>query len=777
MTPPASRPPRRPAAAPASKAGPRGSSSGKGTSATKGAKRSKSAAAPAPKRRWRLLRRVLLAVVVLGVAAVAGVAVVFSQVELPPTDVPVETSFIYDAAGNRLAELSTGENRVSIDLEQVSPIFLDAVLAAEDRDFFSHRGIDVSAIVRATVADLRGRPLQGGSTITQQYVKNAYVGDERSLARKLKEATLAVKLEQRLDKEEILERYLNTIYFGRGAYGVQAAATSYFGVDASALDVQQSAYLVGLIRAPESADASRDEATANRRRNLVLGSLVAVGELDPAEGDALTAVPVTQLPGFRSRDAVVDDKVVAKEVGTEHFVEYVRGQLVDRFGDARVNGGGLRVHTSLDLDLQRAAYDAVYTNTLNEPDDPAGALVALDAEGRVKAMVGGRSFTDSKVNFAVGTEGGGAGRQAGSAFKPFVLAEAVSEGYSVSSVFASPATMTFPGANAGADYEVSNYGGDAQGRISIAEATRVSSNTVYAQMAELLGPPEIADMARRLGVGSVDPGGVGLSIALGTPAVSTLEMADGYLSFATRGLQVDPSVIVRVTDADGTVLLEEPPAKERVLEPEQADVISATLRGVVEGGTGRRAAVGTPVAGKTGTTQGNGDAWFVGYTPGMSVAVWMGYPEGQARQMRGVHGINVTGGTLPADAFRRYMEVATEREEYRGDFVRPPRDTGEPLGELRLERDEPTTTTTEAPEQTTTTEAPPETTTTTEPPAPTSTTVAPGSTTTTTRGGGAPSSTTTTSPPTTSPPTTVAAEGAGAGAAGAAAGDAGPPDG
>ncbi len=781
MTPAKRPPPSRPARRPADRGAPgRGAAKGRpgeggpGTGAsragggrkTAGVRRTAGKSGPASGRRsilWRF-RRSLFAAALLGTAALVGAGYVVASVPLPDEEIPVETTFLYDAAGNRLAELSTGENRVSVDLTEVSPAFIDAVLATEDRDFFSHPGVDATAILRATIADLRGRPLQGGSTITQQYVKNVFVGDERTIVRKLKEATLAVKVEQRYDKEEILERYVNTVYFGRGAYGVQAAAKSYFGINASELDVARSAYLAGLIRAPELADASRFAETADLRRDLVLRSLVDVGALREDERDELASVPVIELAGFRDRDAVVQDRIVGKDIGTEYFVEYVRAQLAARFGDARVNGGGLRVYTSLDLGLQRAAYDAVYTETLNQPDDPAGALVALDAEGRVKAMVGGRSFAESKVNFAVGTSGGGGGRQAGSAFKPFVLAEAVTEGFSVESALDSPARLTFPGANNGVDYEVSNYEGAGQGRINVIEATRVSSNTVYAQMAEALGPPAIAETAQRLGIGEIDPTRVGLSIALGTTTVSVLDMADAYLTFATRGVQIDPSVVIRVTDAEGNVLLDGAPEQERVLDPEQADTINAVLQEVVEEGTGRRAGLGTPIAGKTGTTQENGDAWFVGYTPGISVAVWMGYPEGQSRQMKGVHGIDVTGGTLPADAFRRFMQVAADRDEYRGSFVAPPPYGGEPLKGSGILKDGVTTTTTTEPEEveetttTSTTEVPEETTTTTEAettetttttevPATTSTTTRPTTTTPATTSTTEPPPTTTTTPP------------------------------
>ena len=641
---------------------------------------------------WRL-RRPLFLVALLIVAGLSGVGYVLARVPLPEADVPVETTFLYDANGNKLAELSGGENRTSVQLEQVSPNLVHAILAQEDRDFFEHPGVNFASIARAAIADLRGQPLQGGSTITQQYVKLVFVGTERTIVRKLKEATLAIKLERKLSKEEILERYLNRIYFGRGAHGVQAAAEAYFGKDVSEVTVTEAAYLAGLIRAPEAADVSRDPEEANRRRDLVLGAMVAEDYIDDATRDELVAVPVFA----RNRDDVVHDKIVGGASGSQYFVEYVRRQLADRFGDAVVNGGGLRVHTSLDLELQQAAYDAVYREVLNEPGDPAGALVSIDTDGYVRAMVGGRDWDAedafARVNFAVGVEGGGTGRQPGSSFKPMVLATAVADGFTVESAFDAPSEIVIPEANAGSDYTVRNYGNAGYGRLNLIEATAKSANTVYAQLIEAIGVERVASFAHRLGITSTVP--PVMSITLGTPEVSVLEMADAYLTFATRGVQVAPNVIVKVTDADGNVLWEPTPEKTRVMEEREADVVSYVLEQVIKRGTGTRARLDTPAAGKTGTTQSYGDAWFVGYTPGLSTAVWLGFPDGQDHELRGVHGINVSGGTLPAQIWRAFMDVATDDERYRGDFV-DPGDLG--IGQLipssgRLGDGEETTTT------------------------------------------------------------------------------------
>ncbi|MBW3646068.1 MAG: hypothetical protein KY441_11265, partial [Actinobacteria bacterium] len=319
-----------------------------------------------------------------------------------------------------------------------------------------------------------------------------------------------------------------------------------------------------------------------------------------------------------------------------------------------------------------------------------------------------------------------------SAFKPFVLAEAVSEGYSVESALPSPAEVVFPGANAGADYTVRNYGDAGYGTQNLIEATRVSSNTAYAQLADTLGLEEVVETARRLGIRAEIPADQ-LSVALGAVEVSVLDMADAYLTFATRGVQVDPVGVTSITDGAGRVIDEFTAARERVLEPEEADVVNFVLEGVVESGTGTRANVGRPVAGKTGTTQNNGDAWFIGYTPGLSAAVWMGYPEGQARKMSSVHGVEVTGGSFPADIFRKFLSDALKIEEdYGGEFVAPRTLDGKLLTGTRQAHADPDAAppTTTGEEQGSTTTVPPE-----EPPpttaAPTATTPPPRPTTTT----------------------------------------------
>ncbi|MCU0311546.1 MAG: PBP1A family penicillin-binding protein [Acidimicrobiales bacterium] len=633
---------------------------------------------------WRW-RRAWFVLAVLFVFAVSGAGYLFSQVPLPDTDPPqLQTTFICPAEvttdcnqDNSIAQLSGGVDRVNVTYDRLPPVLIDAVLAAEDREFYDHSGVDPVGIARALWANLRNQDVQqGGSTITQQYVKNVYLTQERTYTRKIREAALAVKLERELPKQEILLRYLNTIYFGRGAYGVEAASRTYFDKPVEQLTLPEAAYLAGLIRAPETADANRaaDDAvnasnllTATRRRDSVLDAMLEVGSITPEEHAAATASAFeTVVPRTVQRNF---GRVANPEWGTEYYVDHVRQWLVREAGftDEQVFGGGLRVYSTIQMDRQRAAAEAV-NSTLDDPDDPAGALVAIDDVGAVRAMYGGDDYQASEVNLATGVLGGGGGRQPGSSFKPFALAEAVAQGIPLDKTYNAPAKLVIPDANEGEDWEVGNYGDAGLGRLDLVEATAKSSNTAYAQLMLEVGPENVVAMAKRLGITSpLDPYP---ATVLGTEEVSVLDMASAYSTFADGGVHIDPYVVTRVTDALGVVLWENEVTPDRVLDAEQVKQVNWALNQVVEGGTGTEARFGQPAAGKTGTTDEYKDAWFVGYTCRLTAAVWVGYPGTEERLMKDVKGIEVTGGSLPAEIWRKFMVEATDGLEA-CEFERP----------------------------------------------------------------------------------------------------------
>ncbi|HSS09533.1 MAG TPA: transglycosylase domain-containing protein, partial [Acidimicrobiales bacterium] len=600
---------------------------------------------------------------------VAGAAYLLTRVPLPADATPLQqTTFIYDANGKQLAALDAGQNRVLVHLNQVPPVVINAVLSTEDRNFYHHGAVDVLGVVRAAIADIRGRSnLQGASTITQQYAKLTYTGRQRTLLRKIKEAALAVKLERKFSKNEILERYLNTIYWGRGAYGIQAAAQAYFQKDVGQLNLPEAALLASLIRSPESLNLSspHDQAIARARRAETLKGMVRDHHITEAEQAQADQSPLGTFPAKSAELTVADS-----EHGTQYFIDVVRQQLIQRYTEPVVLRQGLRVTTTLDPTMQDQAYNAVYgaPNGL-KPDEPAGALVAVDSQGQVKAMVGGRDYQQSKVNLSMGTQGGGTGRQAGSTFKPFLLAETVKEGYSVESTFPAPPKIILRGKGAnGQDYPVSNFQNEDGGAsVRLVDATAHSLNTVYAQLEMAIGPDKLSKMATQLGITSNLPANA--SLVLGTSEVSVLDMASAYSTFADGGTHTDPQFITKVTTADGTPLPWNHPAPRPVLTKNQTDVVNYCLQRVVLYGTGTGAQFGKPVAGKTGTTTDFTDAWFIGYTPKITAAVWMGYPKSATPMMnlRGTSG-GVQGGSIPASIFSRFMAAVTRSGDYTGAF-------------------------------------------------------------------------------------------------------------
>jgi membrane peptidoglycan carboxypeptidase len=603
--------------------------------------------------------------------AVAGAAFLLSRVPLPAAQVQTQTTFIYAADGKtQLAAINSGENRVSVHLNQVPPVAIDAVLASEDHNYYQHGGVDPIGVLRAFVSDLRGHgSLQGGSTITQQYIKQAYLGSQRTLVRKAKEAALAIRLQRKLSKDQILERYLNTIYWGRGAYGIQAASQAYFQENVEQLTLPQAALLAGMIRGPELADPVRSPDVAEGRRAEALASMVRYHKITQAQADEAKATP---LPAAVAATGQQQSTLLLEKHHAQYFLDYVQQQLQQRYQ----LGLGLRVTTTIDLNMQDQAYTAIYGRAgLAYSGDPAGALVAVDNNGLVRAMVGGKDYATSQVNLAVGKAGGGSGRQPGSTFKPFLLAETIKEGYSVRSTFPAPPTVVLKGqGDNGADYPVNNFQSEDGGpSTSLIDATAHSLNTVYAQLEMAIGTDKLLAMAKQMGL---DPADVGLaknpSLVLGTAQVSVLEMAAAYSTFSRGGTYLAPQVITKVTTSDGTVLPWGAPTPKPILTKAQNDILNYCLQQVVLKGTGVGANFDTAIAGKTGTTSDFTDAWFIGYTPKLTAAVWMGYRDG-SKSMTGVGGTSggAQGGGVPATLWKHFMTAVTangSNPTYTGTF-------------------------------------------------------------------------------------------------------------
>jgi penicillin-binding protein 1A len=640
-------------------------------------------------------------------AGSAGAATVIARTELPQVDPLLQSTFVCGSnvtenctSQNAMATLQGGEDRVNVRYEDIPPVLVEAVVATEDRDFFDHRGLDPVGIGRALYRDLRGGGAsQGGSTITQQYVKNAFLTSERAITRKLREAVLAVKLEQRMSKEEILEGYLNTIYFGRGAYGVAAASRAYFGKNLNEIGVAEAAYLAGLIRAPVLADATNDAEEAERRRHVSLVAMEEEGYITAEERAFADAVSFEDPNYFRpaSRRRQFETQEDMRAIGGDYITHYVNQRLRREpfnLTEQEIFGGGYRVYTSIDPQMQDAAWHAVY-DTLPQDPNLVGAFAAVDDQGLVRAMVGGRDFNASQVNFAAGV--GTDGMQVGSTFKPIALAELVSQNKSLRSTYNAPDELEIQQDAEGCapTWTVHNYAESEGGSLDIRAATEQSSNTAYGQMMWDLGPENVIEMAHNLGMdGDISPA-CG-PIVLGTELSTPLEMATVYSTFANRGVRKTPALITRVeqVDQDGNVnVIWERPAQDaqgqRVLTEQQADTVTDVLQGVISNGTGTGADIGKPAAGKTGTAQANRDAWFVGYVPKLTAAVWMGRtnndwddPETPEReQLRppmagefGVNGRDVTGGSFPAQIWAQFMRNVTDHRQWNDPFPEVPED-------------------------------------------------------------------------------------------------------
>ena len=575
-----------------------------------------------------------------------------------------QTSFLYASDGSLITELHATEDRVVLRKGEMPAYLRDAVVAIEDRRFYYHHGVDGRAIARAAYMNAaEGTVVEGGSTITQQLVKILYVGSADTLRRKIDEAALAWQLEDRMNKDRILTKYLNTVYFGEGAYGVQAAAQTYFSVDAADLTVSQAAILAGLITAPNHFDPFLEPEAAYGRRNVVLRLMRELEMVDEVDYRQALREPI-----------VLERSEPTQRYPYPYFVDYFKEWFLSNpaFGETRQDRfkllftGGLQITTTLDPKLQGFAQTAV-RSVLAYPGDPDGAMTVIDPRtGYVRAMVGGddadywKDTNGGRVNLATG-KGGKYGRQTGSAFKPFALVTALENGLSPSTMFSAPATIDIPLDN-GTVWHVTNAEGSGYGSMSLESATVNSVNTVYAQLMEQLGPENVIETAERMGLRCCPrvsepstPLEPNLSAVLGTNGTNTLSMAAAYDTLATGGQRVNPVPVVSVADAQGRVMWQASPKPKQVVDPDVASVANDILQEAVSYGTGRSAIIGRPQIGKTGTGDTHTNAWFVGAIPQLTAAVWVGFGEGLIPMEPPRTRITVFGGTWPAQIWRLFM--------------------------------------------------------------------------------------------------------------------------
>ncbi|HEX2105530.1 MAG TPA: transglycosylase domain-containing protein, partial [Solirubrobacteraceae bacterium] len=632
---------------------------------------------PAPRPKLRKLR---LFVVLVPLSLLALVSTVFGMMMAVASDLPdlenrkefqdARNSVLYDVHGKELGVLTNNQSRVIVSFDQISPDMRSAIIAIEDRRFYRNPGVDIRGIARAFVQDvIQQRAVQGGSTITQQFVKNAMrAQNERTVFQKLREAALAYHLTRKWSKQKILTQYLNSIYFGNGAYGIESAARTYFGRDhpecpaerpcATVLRPHEAALIAAIVANPSAYDPVANPAAAKRRRDLVLQRMFEQGRLG-------------RLEYFNARQEALPADPEPPRVRTKapYFTTWVRQQLVDRYGARRAFEGGLKVTTTLDLDLQNVA-EATVKRYFANPSGPAAAIVAIDNDsGEVRAMVGGRNYNARPFNLA--TQGR---RQPGSAMKPFILAEALRQGIDPGSVWPSRKRFfSVPGSKT-EKFVVNNFENRYSGTNTLAGALTASDNAVYAAVGIHVGTRKVARLARRMGIRT--PVSSNLAMTLGglREGVTPLDMAHAYETFATDGLRVTGTLGASRAGPVGVRSVATLPRRgrssrtiatnrlrrRRVLDKATAQTAVGIMQTVVTRGTGKRAGLadGSFVAGKTGTTENSGDAWFVGFSDRMTVAVWVGYPDKLKPMLTEFGGKPVEGGTFPALIWHDFMTGA-----------------------------------------------------------------------------------------------------------------------
>jgi penicillin-binding protein 1A len=667
-----------------------------------------------PRRRHVRIRKLRLFALLSGLGILAAISTVFGMMMAVASDLPKlrpeasRNSIIYDVNGQKIGVLNGNEKRIFLREEEIAPVMKHAIIAIEDRRFYTNDGVDLRGIARALYQDIiQQKVVQGGSTITQQYVKNALAAqDERTVFQKLREAALAYHLTRTYSKEEILRDYLNTIYFGNGAYGIEAAARTYFqpnhpGCDergrppcASQLEPHEAALLAGMVASPNAYDPIANPEAAFERRNLVLRYMRDQDFLLPQQYEDAIQQPLPDRGDLQP-----------PEEDTEHpyFTSWIKQQVVDQLGGGQEGArkafeGGLRVRTTIDGKLQEAAKQAVDA-WLPNPDGPRAAVVVLDNDNaQVRAMVGGDEYNELPFNLATQGE-----RQPGSAIKPFILAEALRQDISPNSTWVSR-KMEFDVPKSKEIFTVNNYEGAYSGITTLARATTFSDNAVFAQVGIKVGTRKVAELAERMGIRTNVSTNWAMTLGGLKRGVTPLDMAHAYQTFASGGDLVygtlspgaDNPRDGRAPGPTGIRRLEEMRGSEwkpvtvkggkegvnrterrNVLEQSVAEQVASLLRNVVTVGTGTRAQVGdVPISGKTGTTEGYGDAWFVGWTPEYTIAVWVGYPNEFKSMETEFNGEPVAGGTFPAGIFKTFVESALriyppEEDEEETDSVAP----------------------------------------------------------------------------------------------------------
>ncbi|MCL5071141.1 MAG: PBP1A family penicillin-binding protein [Actinobacteria bacterium] len=596
----------------------------------------------------------MISMLSLGGILVAATSVVASFVkglpnieEFAPSESAL-TSKIFAADGTLIATFHGEENRELVTLAQIPKNLINAVLAIEDERFYKHIGFDPEGIIRAFLINLKsGTVEEGASTITQQVIRNLYIPEEKNVItydRKIKEAALAYQLEKYYTKDEILEIYLNTSYFGEGAYGVQAASKIYFNKDVEYLNLAECATLAGIIQAPNFLSPYFNEKASLERRNVVLAKMLELNFIDEEQyADTIKQPIITQRP---FQEAPIGF--------APYFVEYVKQILIEKYGVNKVFTGGFNIYTTLEPDMQVAAESAI-KQVLYDPEDPSAALVAMDpTNGFIKAMVGGKDFGEMKFNLATQAK-----RQAGSIFKVFALAAALEQGISPYMTFNPNGTIIYDIAGS-EPWEVSNYGNESfdVNEVSVIDATVRSINVAYAQLIMRVGGYAVSKIANDMGIQTPLEGFPAIGLGGLTTGVSPLEVCTAFNTIADYGVRHDPVAILKITDKDGKILEEHKEEGKQVLTPINAYREIEILQQVIQRGTATRARLeDRQAAGKTGTTQETENIWFTGFTTNLSAVVWIGYPEIN-KKITSIHGERVQGGIQPAMIWKLFMEQA-----------------------------------------------------------------------------------------------------------------------